>query len=65
LILLQAVVNEDPNAKMIRQLREELEVLRSQVGGGGAVATGGAEASGILLATVYQRLHPFFISFLF
>ena len=30
----KAVVNEDPNAKMIRELRDELESLRSQVGGG-------------------------------
>jgi kinesin family protein 1 len=61
---MQAVVNEDPNAKMIRQLREELEVLRSQVGGGGAVATGGAEARDMPLATVYHHMHPL-ISFRF
>ncbi|CAE6464038.1 unnamed protein product, partial [Rhizoctonia solani] len=35
----KAVVNEDPNAKMVRELREELEMLRARVGGGtGAVS---------------------------
>jgi kinesin family member 1 len=34
-----AVVNEDPNARMIRELKEELAKLRSQLGGsGGTVA---------------------------
>ncbi|CDZ98625.1 kinesin-like protein [Phaffia rhodozyma] len=32
----RAVVNEDPNAKMIRELKEELEMLRTRVTGGGA-----------------------------
>ncbi|KAJ5966808.1 hypothetical protein N7501_003056 [Penicillium viridicatum] len=31
-----AVVNEDPNARMIRELKEELAQLRSKLGGGGA-----------------------------
>eukprot|EP01138_Halocafeteria_seosinensis_P014116 gb/GECG01014414.1/.p1 GENE.gb/GECG01014414.1/~~gb/GECG01014414.1/.p1 ORF type:complete len:1196 (+),score=251.93 gb/GECG01014414.1/:1-3588(+) len=31
----KAVVNEDPNEKLIRQLREEIEELRRKVGGGG------------------------------
>ncbi|KAK3377951.1 hypothetical protein B0H63DRAFT_547572 [Podospora didyma] len=35
-----AVINEDANARMIRELKEELAVLRSKLGGGGAV--GGA-----------------------
>lgn len=34
-----AVVNEDPNARMIRELKEELAQLRSKLAGGG---TGGA-----------------------
>ena len=36
-IVNHAVVNEDPNAKVIRELREEVEQLRTQllVGGGG------------------------------
>ncbi|KAH8692071.1 kinesin family protein [Talaromyces proteolyticus] len=40
-----AVVNEDPNARMIRELKEELAQLRSKLGGGvGALsAAGGAQ----------------------
>ncbi|KAI5305088.1 kinesin-like protein Klp8, partial [Ascosphaera atra] len=41
-----AVVNEDPNARMIRELKEELAQLRSKLGGGAgglpAAAAGGA-----------------------
>lgn len=33
-----AVVNEDPNARMIRELKEELAQLRSKLGGGGGIA---------------------------
>ncbi|EST06844.1 Pleckstrin [Kalmanozyma brasiliensis GHG001] len=33
----KAVVNEDPNAKLIRELKEELELLRTRVSGGGGV----------------------------
>ncbi|KAG6087172.1 hypothetical protein E4U30_000389 [Claviceps sp. LM220 group G6] len=36
-----AVVNEDANARMIRELKEELALLRSKLGGG-TVAPGGA-----------------------
>ncbi|KAI5850349.1 hypothetical protein DFP73DRAFT_571768 [Morchella snyderi] len=32
-----AVVNEDPNAKMIRELKEELQQLRSKLSGGGSL----------------------------
>jgi kinesin family protein 1 len=39
-----AVVNEDPNARMIRELKEELSKLRSQLSGGG----GGAAGNGIV-----------------
>ncbi|KAF2035694.1 kinesin family protein-like protein [Setomelanomma holmii] len=35
-----AVVNEDPNARMIRELKEELAKLRSQLGGGSGGAGG-------------------------
>lgn len=43
-----AVVNEDANARMIRELKEELALLRSQLGGGAAAAGGavGAPAAG-------------------
>ncbi|KUI58477.1 hypothetical protein VP1G_05783 [Cytospora mali] len=36
-----AVVNEDANARMIRELKEELALLRSKLGGGGGGAVGG------------------------
>ena len=38
-----AVVNEDPNARMIRELKEELAQLRSKLGSGGATSGGIAE----------------------
>lgn len=37
-----AVVNEDANARMIRELKEELALLRSKLGGGTAGGVGGA-----------------------
>ncbi|KAI2638797.1 kinesin heavy chain [Hypomontagnella submonticulosa] len=37
-----AVVNEDANARMIRELKEELAVLRSKLGGGAASGAGGS-----------------------
>lgn len=36
----KAVVNEDPNAKLIRELKEELETLRNRVSGGGGLDAG-------------------------
>ncbi|KAJ5703151.1 hypothetical protein N7488_010699 [Penicillium malachiteum] len=44
-----AVVNEDPNARMIRELKEELAQLRSKLGGGG----GGTAAGGGMPAEEY------------
>ena len=41
-----AVVNEDPNARMIRELKEELSQLRSKLGGGGGGGVGGAIGGG-------------------
>ena len=38
-----AVVNEDPNARMIRELKEELAQLRSKLGSGGTTSGGVAE----------------------
>ncbi|KAJ5937508.1 hypothetical protein N7454_003850 [Penicillium verhagenii] len=46
-----AVVNEDPNARMIRELKEELAQLRSKLGGG----PGGTGAAGGLPA---EELYP-------
>lgn len=42
-----AVVNEDPNARMIRELKEELAQLRAKLGGGAGAAgmAGGAGAA--------------------
>lgn len=44
-----AVVNEDPNARMIRELKEELSQLRAQLGGGSAGVAGaiGGAAGGV------------------
>ncbi|PHH62451.1 hypothetical protein CDD81_7098 [Ophiocordyceps australis] len=36
-----AVINEDANARMIRELKEELAILRSKLGGGTAGSLGG------------------------
>lgn len=43
----KAVVNEDPNAKLIRELKEELEMLRNrvQIGGGDGEAEGSWDPS--------------------
>lgn len=40
-----AVVNEDANARMIRELKEELDLLRSKLGGGGGKGGGGIGGS--------------------
>ncbi|KAK6214626.1 hypothetical protein LQW54_004134 [Pestalotiopsis sp. IQ-011] len=40
-----AVVNEDANARMIRELKEELDLLRSKLGGGGGKGAGGIGGS--------------------
>ena len=41
-----AVVNEDANARMIRELKEELALLRSKLGGGAVGGAGGAVIPG-------------------
>ncbi|KAI9167599.1 Kinesin-like protein unc-104 [Paramyrothecium foliicola] len=50
-----AVVNEDANARMIRELKEELAVLRSKLGGGSA---GGAGGTGLSADEVYDDGTP-------
>lgn len=50
-----AVVNEDPNARMIRELKEELAQLRSKLGGG---AIAGSAAGGGLAEEVYPPGTP-------
>ncbi|GKZ54047.1 kinesin-like protein Klp8 [Aspergillus niger] len=47
-----AVVNEDPNARMIRELKEELAQLRSKLGGG-AAGPGAGSAAGAIPAEEY------------
>ncbi|KAK6085020.1 kinesin motor domain-containing protein [Seiridium cupressi] len=39
-----AVVNEDANARMIRELKEELSLLRSKLGGGSSSGTAGGSS---------------------
>ncbi|KAK4168005.1 putative kinesin-like protein unc-104 [Cladorrhinum sp. PSN259] len=48
-----AVVNEDANARMIRELKEELAVLRSKLGGGG-----GAGGAAVPVEEVYAEGTP-------
>ena len=43
-IVNDAVVNEDPNARMIRELKEEVARLKSQVGAAGGGGGGGGDA---------------------
>ncbi|PWY71828.1 kinesin-domain-containing protein [Aspergillus sclerotioniger CBS 115572] len=52
-----AVVNEDPNARMIRELKEELAQLRSKLGGGVAAAAGGG-AGGVAGAIPAEEYYP-------
>ncbi|KAK8181898.1 kinesin heavy chain [Phyllosticta capitalensis] len=51
-----AVVNEDPNARMIRELKEELAQLRAKLGGGGG--GGGAGGAGVPLDEQYAPDTP-------
>lgn len=53
-----AVVNEDANARMIRELKEELALLRSKLGGGGGAAAGGAGGVGVPADEVYAEGTP-------
>ncbi|CEL04500.1 Putative Kinesin family protein [Aspergillus calidoustus] len=50
-----AVVNEDPNARMIRELKEELAQLRSKLGGGGLTA---GEQGGLIAEEQYPPDTP-------
>lgn len=50
-----AVVNEDANARMIRELKEELSLLRSKLGSG---ITGSAGAAGLPPDEVYDEGTP-------
>ncbi|KAF3760544.1 hypothetical protein M406DRAFT_48342 [Cryphonectria parasitica EP155] len=52
-----AVVNEDANARMIRELKEELALLRSKLGGGAAGA-GGVGGGAVPADEVYAEGTP-------
>lgn len=52
-----AVVNEDANARMIRELKEELSLLRSKLGGG-AVGAGGVGGVAVPADEVYAEGTP-------
>ncbi|KAI0206755.1 kinesin heavy chain [Astrocystis sublimbata] len=53
-----AVINEDANARMIRELKEELSLLRSKLGGGGAGGAGGAGGIAVPPEEVYAEGTP-------
>ena len=42
----KAVVNEDPNAKLIRELKEELTLLRSRIAGPSASSSSSPSSAG-------------------
>lgn len=52
-----AVVNEDANARMIRELKEELSLLRSKLGGG-AAGVGGVGGAAVPADEVYAEGTP-------
>lgn len=53
-----AVVNEDANARMIRELKEELSLLRSKLGGGGGGGVGGVGGAAVPADEVYAEGTP-------
>ena len=55
-IVCKAIVNEDPNAKMIRELRDEITKLQSFIAAGGQMGGGAAGAGGAGAAPVKAEL---------
>lgn len=53
-----AVINEDANARMIRELKEELAVLRSKLGGGAVGGAGGVGGTPVPPEEVYAEGTP-------
>ncbi|KAI1812472.1 kinesin heavy chain [Poronia punctata] len=53
-----AVINEDANARMIRELKEELAVLRSKLGGGAVGGVGGIGGVPVPPEEVYAEGTP-------
>ncbi|KAL5048405.1 hypothetical protein BDW71DRAFT_21261 [Aspergillus fruticulosus] len=53
-----AVVNEDPNARMIRELKDELAQLRAKLSGGAAGGAAAGAAGGVMADEVYPPDTP-------
>ncbi|KAJ8129664.1 hypothetical protein O1611_g3967 [Lasiodiplodia mahajangana] len=53
-----AVINEDANARMIRELKEELALLRSKLGGGAVGGAGGVGGAPVPPEEVYAEGTP-------
>lgn len=53
-----AVINEDANARMIRELKEELALLRGKLGGGAAGGAGGVGGAPVPPEEVYAEGTP-------
>ncbi|KAI0913974.1 kinesin heavy chain [Ustulina deusta] len=53
-----AVINEDANARMIRELKEELALLRGKLGGGAVGGAGGVGGSPVPPEEVYAEGTP-------
>ncbi|KAI0446212.1 kinesin heavy chain [Xylaria telfairii] len=53
-----AVINEDANARMIRELKEELALLRSKLGGGSVGGAGGVGGTPVPPEEVYAEGTP-------
>ncbi|KAL4816562.1 hypothetical protein BDW67DRAFT_44753 [Aspergillus spinulosporus] len=53
-----AVVNEDPNARMIRELKDELAQLRAKLNGGAAGGATAGAAGGVVADEVYPPDTP-------
>ncbi|KAI1116371.1 kinesin heavy chain [Nemania sp. NC0429] len=53
-----AVINEDANARMIRELKEELALLRGKLGGGAAGGAGGVGGAPVPPEEIYAEGTP-------
>lgn len=53
-----AVINEDANARMIRELKEELSLLRSKLGGGAVGGAGGVGGAPVPPEEIYAEGTP-------
>lgn len=55
-IVNHAVVNEDPNAKIIRELREEVETLRTQLQVSGVLFSVGSDIMCVEICPIRQDI---------